>query len=210
MSRGDPQLVAAPVFVIGSIALAFQLVQYVSTAALGTPLAILLGTTGLFLLVSTIWAAAAGQSFVACFAGTFGGFWLSYSLLVLALIHGWFAVPAEDVQRTVAIFAIAFASFFFFLTLASLRLPAVYPAIFGLVVVALCLVATAYLMTPVDTDILKVAGYVVFVFAGLGMSLSWTVMNLSLGGPAFPPLGPTFIKPPTHPHEAPREGTETP
>jgi succinate-acetate transporter protein len=210
MSRGDPQLVAAPVFVIGSIALAFQLVQYVSTAALGTPLAILLGTTGLFLLVSTIWAAAAGQSFVACFAGTFGGFWLSYSLLVLALIHGWFAIPAEDVQRTVAIFAIAFASFFFFLTLASLRLPAIYPAIFGLVVVALCLVATAYLMTPIDTDILKVAGYVVFVFAGLGMSLSWTVMNLSLGGPAFPPLGPTFIKPPPAPAEAPRGGTETP
>jgi hypothetical protein len=27
------------------------------------------------------------------------------------------------------------------------------------------------------------------------MWLSWTVMNLSLGGPAFPPLGPTIIKP---------------
>ncbi len=46
-----------------------------------------------------------------------------------------------------------------------------------------------------DTDLLKVAGYIVFVFAGLGMWLSWTVMNLSLGGPAFPPLGPTVIKP---------------
>ena len=97
-------------------------------------------------------------------------------------------------QRTVAIFAIAFASFFLFLTLASLRLPTIYPAIFGLVVAALCLVATAYLMTPVDLDILKAAGYVTFVFAGLGMWLSWTVMNLSLGGPAFPPLGPVLLK----------------
>jgi hypothetical protein len=35
----------------------------------------------------------------------------------------------------------------------------------------------------------------VFVFAGLGMWLSWTVMNLSLGGPAFPPLGPAVIRP---------------
>ena len=43
----------------------------------------------------------------------------------------------------------------------------------------------------------------------LGMSLSWTVMNLSLGGPAFPPLGPVFIKPPPAPPEAPRGGTET-
>jgi len=194
MSQGDPQLVAAPVFVIGSIALAFQLVQYVSSAALGTPLAIILAGTGLFLLASMIWAAAVGQSFVACFAGTFGAFWLSYGLLVLALIHNWFAIPAGDVQRTVAIFAISFASFFTFLTLAALRLPAVYPAIFGLVVAALCLVATAYLMTPVNEDILKAAGFVVFVFAGLGMSLSWTVMNLSLGGPAFPPLGPTLIR----------------
>lgn len=199
MSRGDPQLVAAPVFSIGSIALAFYLVEYVSSAAIGAPLAIILAATGLFLVVSTIWAAAAGQSFVAAFAGTFGGFWLSYGLLVLALIHDWFAIPPEDVQRTVAIFAIAFASFFLFLTLASLRLPIIYPAIFGLVVAALCLVATAYLMTPIDTDILKAAGYVVFVFAGLGMWLSWTVMNLSLGGPAFPPLGPVLLKSPPPP-----------
>jgi succinate-acetate transporter protein len=195
MAQGDPQLVAAPVFVIGSIALAFQLVEYVSGAALGAPLAIVLMCTGVFLLVSTIWAAALGQSFVAAFAGTFGGFWLSYGVLVLALLHDWFKIPPEDVQRTVAIFAISFASFFFFLTIASLRLPAIYPAIFGLVVLALCLVAAAYLQTPVSTDTLKIAGYVVFVFAGLGMSLSWTVMNLSLGGPAFPPLGPVLQKP---------------
>jgi uncharacterized protein len=195
MQQGDPQLVAAPVFTIGSIALAFQLTQYVSPVALGTPLAIILGTTGLFLLVSTIWAAGVGQSFVACFAGTFGGFWISYGILVLALQHDWFKIPVGDVGRTVAIFAIAFAAFFFFLTLASLRLPIIYTAIFGLVVVALCFVAAAYLKTPIDLDLLKVAGYIVFVFAGLGMWLSWTVMNLSLGGPVFPPLGPPVIRP---------------
>lgn len=195
MNQGDPQLVAAPVFTIGSIALAFQLTQYLSPAALGSPLAIILGCTGLFLLVSTIWAAGVGQSFVACFAGTFGGFWISYGVLVLALEHDWFKIPVADIQRTVAVFAIAFASFFFFLTLASLRLPIIYPAIFGLVVVALCFVAASYLKTPIDTDLLKVAGYIVFVFAGLGMWLSWTVMNLSLGGPAFPPLGPAIIRP---------------
>ena len=196
MNQGDPQLVAAPVFTIGSIALALQLTQYVSPAALGTPLAIILGTTGLFLLVSTIWAAGVGQSFVACFAGTFGGFWISYAILVLGLLHDWFKIPPGDVARTVAIFAMAFAAFFLFLTLASIRLPIIYTLIFGLVTVALCLVATAYLETPIDLDILKAAGYVTFVFAGLGMWLSWTVMNLSLGGPAFPPLGPAIVKPP--------------
>ena len=157
----------------------------------------LLGATGLFLLVSTWWAASAGQSFVACFAGTFGGFWIGYSVLVLGVLHGWFLIPPGAIANTVVMFSVTFAIFFVFLTLASLRLPIIYPLIFGLVVLALCLVAAAYSMTPISTNVLKVAGYVIFAFAALGMSLSWTVMNLSLGGPAFPPLGPPVIKPPS-------------
>lgn len=196
MDRGDPQLVAAPVFTIGSIALAFQLVEFVSPAALGAPLAIVLMCTGLFLLLATAWAASAGQSFVACFAGTFGGFWLAYGVLVLALLHNWFAIPAGDVNRTVAVFAMSFAAFFLFLTLASIRLPIIYTLIFGLVVITLVCVAIAYLRDPVSSDLLHVAGWITFVFAGLGLWLSWTVMNLSLGGPAFPPLGKPLLRPP--------------
>jgi succinate-acetate transporter protein len=196
-ASGDPQVVAAPVFVIGSIALGIQLTQAINPVGLGSPIAILLGTTGLFLLVSTWWAASAGQSFVACFAGTFGGFWIGYSVLVLGVLHGWFLIPPGAIANTVVMFSVTFAIFFLFLTLASLRLPVIYPLIFGLVVLALCLVAAAYSMTPISTNVLKVAGYVIFAFAALGMSLSWTVMNLSLGGPAFPPLGPPVIKPPS-------------
>ena len=196
-ASGDPQTVAAPVFVIGSIALGIQLTQAISPIGLGSPIAILLGCTGLFLLLSTWWAASAGQSFVACFAGTFGGFWIGYSILVLGLLHGWFIVPPAAIANTVVTFSVTFAIFFVFLTLASLRLPIIYTLIFALVVLALCLVAAAYSMTPISTNTLKVAGYIVFVFAALGMSLSWTVMNLSLGGPAFPPLGPPVIKPPS-------------
>ena len=192
---GDPVVIAAPVFTIGSIALALQLTQYVSPAALGTPLSIIAGCTALYLIIATIWSAAAGQSFVASFCATFGAFWASYFILVTGLLHNWFLIPPADVQRTVAIFAIAFASFFAVLTIVALRLPAIYPTIIGLVTVALCLVAAAYLRTPVDLDILKVAGYVVFLFAGLGLSVSWTVLNLSLGGPVFPPLGPVLQKP---------------
>jgi len=197
-ASGDPQTVAAPVFVIGSTALGIQLTDAISPiqGSLGSPIAILLGCTGLFLLLSTWWAASAGQSFVACFAGTFGGFWIGYSILVLGVLHGWFVIPPAAIANTVVMFACTFAIFFVFLTLASLRLPIIYTLIFALVVLALCLVAAAYSMTPVSTNVLKVAGYVIFVFAALGMSLSWTVMNLSLGGPAFPPLGPPVIKPP--------------
>lgn len=193
-SRGDPQLVAIPVFVTGSMALGFQLVEFVSGAALGAPLAVCLMATGLLLLLSTVWAAAVGQSFVAAVTGLFGGFWLSYGTLVLALIHGWFGIPEGDVARTVALFAISWAAIFSLLTIASLRLPAIYPAIIGLVVVALCLVAAAYMSTPVDADLLQAAGYVVFAFAGLGASVFLTVASVSLGGRPFPPLGPPVIR----------------
>jgi uncharacterized protein len=200
--QGDPQVVAAPVFVVASICLGFQLTTYSGTA-FGAPLAAILMGAGVFLLLSTIWAAAVGQSFVAAFAGTFGGFWLSYGVFVLALIHGWFganlhlgdpAASLHDITHAVAGFTIAWAAFFTILTLTSMRLPAIYPAIFGLVVVALCLVATAVLFN-FNVDLLKAAGIVVFVFAGLGMMVSWTVLNLSLAGPLFPPLGPVMIKP---------------
>ncbi len=195
-AQGDPQLVAIPVFVTGSIALGFQLVEYVSGAALGAPLPIVLMATGLLLMISTVWAAAVGQSFVASVTGLFGGFWLSYGTLVLGLQHDWFQIPAADVQRTVALFAISWAVIFFFLTIASIRLPMIYTGIIGLVVVALCLVAAAYLQTPVDTDLLQVAGYVVFAFAALGGSVFLTVASLSLGGTAFPPLGRPLLRPP--------------
>jgi uncharacterized protein len=194
-ASGDPQVLAAPVFVIGSIALGLQLTQYVSAAALGTPLAIIIGCTALYLLVSTIWAAAAGQSFVASFCGTFGAFWAAYAILVLALQHNWFLIPPTDIQRTVGIFAIAFASFFAVMTITSFRLPIIYTLIIGLVTVSLCFVAAAYLMTPVSENLLKIAGYIALVFAALGMSVSWTVLNLSLGGPVFPPLGKPITKP---------------
>lgn len=101
--------------------------------------------------------------------------WLSYGALVPGLQHDWFGIPAADVQRTVALFAISWASIFFSLTIASLRLPVISPGITGLVWWPLRLVAAAYLQTPVDADLLQVAGYVVFAFAALGGSVFLTV-----------------------------------
>ena len=121
--------------------------------------------------------------------------WLSYGALVPGLQHDWFGIPAADVQRTVALFAISWASIFFSLTIASLRLPVISPGITGLVWWPLRLVAAAYLQTPVDADLLQVAGYVVFAFAALGGSVFLTVASLSLGGTAFPPLGRPLLRP---------------
>jgi succinate-acetate transporter protein len=198
---GDPQLIGVPVFCTGSIALALQLTGYVGDGAtsLGSPIAIILGLTGLFLLVAALWAAAEGQSWPAGFFALFGGFWISYGFFVLGVINDWYGFNAaieadpeagvQDLTRTVAIFAIAFATIFFFLFISSLKLPAAYGLVIILVVAALCFVAAAYLTTPVDTDMLNVAGYIAFVFAGVGMWIYLCVSIVSLGGKPLP-LGP--------------------
>lgn len=206
MRDGDPQVVAAPIFVVGSIALGLQLlgVGVDNLASPGTPVPIIIFATGIMLTLCTAWAAALGQTFVACFCGTFGGFWLSYGFFVFGLQQNWWfasdgtgIIPVAELADSIVIFVFAWAAFFLFITIASFRLPFIYTAIFGLVVVALVLVGISYLADPVNDGLLKVAGAVILLFAALGMSLSLTVMNLSLGGPASPPLGKPIIRPTT-------------
>jgi hypothetical protein len=94
-----------------------------------------------------------------------------------------------DLNRTVAMFAISFAAIFFFLLISSLKLPATYGLVIFLVVAALCLVATAYLMTPVSTDLLNAAGYVAWAFAAVGAWIFLAISLVALGGRPVP-LGP--------------------
>lgn len=214
--QGDPQMIAIPIFVVGSIALGTQLVK---NWALGGPLAPILMATGLGLIVSAIWAAGVGQSYVACVAGLFGGFWLSYGIFVLGVLHDWwgFSVAAGTpeapgleplaVNHAVVTFALSWFVIFVFLTISSIRLPVIYTLIFAFVCVALILVAIAYKDAVPNTDTLKIAGIFIWIFAGLGAYLFMTLSSLSLGGKAVPPIGPALLRPrPAGPGaDAPRE-----
>ena len=204
---GDPQLIGVPVFTVGSIALGFHLVEYYSIGNFGGPIPIILACTGLFLFLASFWALAIGASWVAGFFALYGGFWLSYSALVLGLVNDWYGpIFAENLDHVVAAFAISWAAIMFFLAPSSFRLPLIYGLINALVVVALCLVATAFLFSgPVidpatgatlgfDDDILNIAGIVTWVFAGLGAWVFMCVADISLGGKGLP-LGPVLRKP---------------
>jgi succinate-acetate transporter protein len=190
-TAGDPAILGLPIFVAGSLALAFTLVGYVSPASIGTPIAIIMAGTGLGLLLATVWAIALGQTLVAAIFGLFAGFWLSYGTLVLGLTHGWFAVPAEDVTHTVATFQITWAIVMAALTLATLRLPSAFTAVIALVVVALVFLIIGTL-GPNET-FTKLAGYVSFVFAGLGIYLFLSAASIASGGPGYP-LGKPIVK----------------
>ena len=188
---GDPAILGLPIFVVGSIALGLALVGYVPAAAAASALPIILAATGLGLIVSAIWAAALGQTLVACIFGLFSGFWWSYAVLVLGLDHNWFAIPAANVTHSVALFQISWAVVMAALTLATLRLPVAFTAVIGLVVVALVLLILGTLNA--DTTLTKAAGYVTFAFAALGVYLFLGAASTATGGRAYP-LGSPLVR----------------
>ena len=187
---GDPGMLGLGSFIVGSVALGLGLVGVVPVGVLGAPLAIILAATALGLILAAIWAAAVGQSAVAAIFGIFGTFWLSYAVLVLGLDHNWFAITVTAVLATVKLFLVAWLVVVLLLTLTTLRLPSAFTVLFALVSLALLLLLLAFaeaspLGVP-STGLLKTGGYVVLVFAALGMYLFAGAAAAGTGGKGLP------------------------
>jgi hypothetical protein len=194
---GDPAMLGLGSFIVGSVALGLALVGVVPAGVLGAPLAIILAATALGLLLGAIWAAAVGQSAVAAVFGIFGTFWLSYAVLVLGLDHNWFAITPTAILATVKLFLIAWLVAIVMLTLATLRLPLSFSVLFVLVDLALLLLLLGYenaspLGVP-SSGLIKTAGYVVLVFAALGVYLFFDAAAAGTGGTARLPLGKPLL-----------------
>ncbi len=162
---GDPAILGLPSFIVGSIALGLVLVGLVPATAVGASLPIILAATSAGLFVAAIWSAAIGQSAVASIFGIFAGFWLSYALLVLGLIHSWFGITVAAAVATQTVFA--------------------------LIDVALLLLIIATVQA--STGLLKTAGYVVLAFAALGVYLFFGSASVATGGNALP-LGRPILR----------------
>jgi succinate-acetate transporter protein len=187
---GDPSMLGLASFIVGSVALGLGLAGVVPVGVLGAPLAIILAATALGLLVASVWCAALGQSAVAAIFGIFGTFWLSYAVLVLGLDNNWFAITATAVLATVKLFLISWLVVVVMLTLATLRLPAAFSVLFVLVALALLLLVLAFAGASAagvpSTGLLNTAGYVVLVFAALGVYLFFSAAAAGTGGKALP------------------------
>jgi hypothetical protein len=188
---GNPSLIGLPTFIVGSVALGLALVGVVPAAAIGAALPIILAATATGLFIAAVWAAALGQSAVAAVYGIFGGFWLSYAVLVLGLMHSWFGIGLLAVADTQKLFLISWLVVIVMLTLATLRLPVAFTAIFGLVDIALLLLLLG--VTQASTGLTKAGGYVVLVFAAIGAYLFFDAASQSLGGEALP-LGKPLLR----------------
>lgn len=188
---GNPAALGIPVFVAGSVALGLTLIGYVPASAVGAPVAIIAAATGLGLTVATIWAAAVGQSIVASIFGIFGGFWLSYAALVLGLLHNWFAITPSAAMHTQALFLISWIVIMGMLTLATLRLPLAFTAIFALVELALIAVLVGTVNS--STGWLKLGGVIVFLFAAVGVYVYFGIGSATTGGRELP-LGKSLMR----------------
>jgi succinate-acetate transporter protein len=187
---GDPMALGLPCFIAGSVSLGLALVGVVPAAAVGAALPIILAATAIGLFLATIWSASLGQSAVASVFGIFAGFWLSYAVLVLGLTHNWFGIAPTAVQATEELFLVAWLVVIVLLTLATLRLPVVYTALFFLVDLALLLVFLG--VNETSTGVSKAAGYVVLIFAALGAYLYASTASVATGGRPLPLGRPTL------------------
>jgi succinate-acetate transporter protein len=194
---GDPAMLGLGSFIVGSVALGLGLVGVVPVGVLGAPLAIILAATALGLILASIWCAALGQSAVAAVFGIFGTFWLSYAVLVLGLDHNWFAITVTAVLATVKLFLVSWLVVIVMLTAATLRLPLAFSVLFGLVSLALLMLLLAFAEASAagvpSTGLLKTGGYVVLVFAALGVYLFFSASSVGTGGKAFP-LGTPVLR----------------
>ncbi len=150
----------------------------------GAPLAIILAATGLGLAIAAVWSAALNQSAVASVFAIFAGFWWSYALLVLGLTHGWFGIEADAAVATQELFLICWLAVIVMLTLATLRLPAAFTALFALIDLALLLVLLG--TAQGSAGLAQAGGVVVLIFAALGVYLYVNSASLATGGSALP------------------------
>src|SRR5258706_4853461 len=194
---GIPAMLGLPSFIAGSVALGLGLAGAVPAGVLGAPLAIILAATALGLLLAAIWSAAIGQTAVAGIFGIFGTFWLSYGVLVLGLDHNWFAITVTAVLAPLQPFLLTWLIIIVMLTLATLRLPVSFTAVFALIDLALLLLYLAFAQaSPLgvpSSGLLKAAGYVVLVFAAIGAYLFFDSALVATGGMALPLGKPVLL-----------------
>jgi uncharacterized protein len=188
---GDPLSLGLPSFIVGSVALGMVLIGFVSPLGTGASLPILLAATAAGLFISTIWAAALGQSAVALVLGVFAGFWLSYSFLLLGLTHNWFGIGLVDAKATQELFLTAWIVVITMLTLATLRLAMAFTAVLALVDLALIFVLVGVI--ELSTNWLKAGGATAFLFAAVGVYIFFGSASIATGGKPMP-LGRPILK----------------
>lgn len=191
---GDPLTLGVSVFAVGALTLGMLFVGVFPAGAIGVAVPVAIFTSGIPLILTTIWGFIRGQSVLAGIFGTVAGLFTTFGFLVIGLDHNWYAIPAVDVPAAQAVYFIAFACYFLFLILPSLQLPRLFTVAIVLVFAGLSLAAAAQLAArPVLAQIAG-ADFLVITFV-----LFWLFLNVhtaAVGVKPWPPLGKPLGTPP--------------
>lgn len=187
--EGNPGLIGLPLIIPGALGLGAANTGLVSTSAAAVP--ILVSATAVGLLITTIWSAALRQNVNATIYGTFFGFYGSYAVLALGLTHGWFGIAASDVRQTTTLWLASWLLVIGLLTVLTLRLPRLYPAVLAIVDVVLVLLIIGNQTGSVLAN--RTAGWLVFVFVAVVIYFYFAALWEELGGRALP-LGRPVIR----------------
>lgn len=191
LPAGNPALLGLPSFLVGGIGLTLYLFGYLPATSVGALVPTMLIVSGIGLLVAAIWAISIGQGAVGSIFGVFATFWLSYAYLVLSLVNDWLKIPAAEAGTAQASFLIAWLVVFAVLTLATLRLPLAFTALFTLVTVVVALVLVATLGGP--AGLLTIAAIGAALFCLVAIYIYVDGMNQELGGAARP-MGNAIVR----------------
>jgi uncharacterized protein len=182
---GNPAVLGLLVFATGSLVLGISLLGNVPLAVQpGTIQPIVYAGTGLGLLITTIWAASLQQTFVATILGAFAGFWLSYTAMVLGLLHNWYDVPVTAIPHTLGQFLIGWDVAIFMLFLVTLRLPLVFSLILGAGTVGVAFLCVAVIGG--SAAMYHTGAVFVLIFAALGYYAYLSGALESVGGKGLP------------------------
>jgi succinate-acetate transporter protein len=176
----DPSALGLPAFVMSAVALAIALIGWVPASAIGAPLPIIIAGGGIGLIITTIWAAAVGQSAVAAVFGIFGAFWISYSALIFGVLHNSLGLTITTVIPTQKLFLITWLVVFVMLTIATLRLPVAYSAVFGFVALAVLLILLGVYQASPNLQI--AGGAALMAAAAVGVYLFFHSISVGTGG----------------------------
>jgi succinate-acetate transporter protein len=187
---GDPTGGTVALLAVVAILLGLQLAGAVPAASAGlfVPVLLLAGT-GMLLL--GLLAVRKGENIIGLFFSTFGPFVVSFGLLIIGLVHGWWAIPPADIPHAEGAFLMAWAivlTVWFFL---SFVLPAIFTLLLMLVDIALWCLVIGIWNTSAGPQ--QVAGWMLLatgagaLYFGAALWLGWT-------GSAALPIGRPLIR----------------
>ncbi|MBB6377553.1 succinate-acetate transporter protein [Pseudonocardia eucalypti] len=185
VSPGNPALLGITGFLPGGLTLGLWLIGYLPTALPGGMIAAVSVSSGLFLLIATLWAARLEASTVSAVLGVYAAFWLSFGFMLMGLSNKWFGLTSPDqAPQVLAPYTLAWLIVFVFMTIATLRLPLVFTAGFVFVDVTFALV---YANVVTGTSVFAtIAGFTTFVFCAVYAYILFDGLRQDLGAPELP------------------------